>query len=1182
MNFSKIAVRRPVSTLMIALAIVILGVVSLNSLTLELMPDFELPFAGVITVYPGGAPSDVEKLITEPIEKEMGTISNVKNITSISQENLSMINFEFEWGTDLQGAIFKMRDKIEFVKNQLPEGTQIPMVIQYDPMLLPLMQVSVHGKNLGITELTSLVNETISPRLSRVEGLASVEIAGQSEKEIQIALDGKKLEQVRQFKGQRGLTVESLSGIIQAQNLSLPVAEIEKFGRQLTVRASHKVDSPDIIENLVIGLVPVDDDQDGLPNYLEEILKTNPQNSDSDGDGYSDGEEIFYGYNPLIALPNDKASEEIQAQWKIAALSASPETNGETTPLHLKDVAEVNEIVNNALILYRMNGEQSVSLILRKEASANIVQVSGAIYEKLDEIKDDLKNNGSEVEFTPVMDQSVFIKRSLNDVSRNGFFGALLAVLVIFIFLRRLKPTFVIFLSIPLAITATFVLMYFADISFNILTLGAIALGIGMLVDNAIVVLENIFRYSQEGKITDKKQAAILGSSEVSGAIIASTLTTVAVFLPIAFAPGLISEFFKEFAYVIAFALFSSLFVALTIVPVLASKLFKKIPLTPPVSSTGQAFRKGENQILEHDEGKKSFFKKSQEKYKKIITWALCHRAVTLIIVFAVFGGSLLLFYFGLEQELSPPVDMGRFSVSIKMPAGTSLEKTDQVVKTAEEILNDYSEIEKFSSSIGIGIGMQSQIFAVAGGQASQAGIGVELVPLNERESSSAEIVEDFEKKFREKLASDSDEDGLNFGEEIVYGTDSGNSDTDGDGYKDSDEVNNNYNPLVVSPFDKIEDEFFKEKEILIAVSPEEDVMNMGSTIQYQIIGQKQEEIKKIADEFMEKMEEVDGVKNIISSLEENLPEINIFIDQAKATEKGLTPAQIIAGLRGKASDSEVLSFRENGSLVKVIYSLEKSQRDSLEEFKKIKIATPFGESVELEEIASFESGYGPTAVYHTDGIKAVTIDADAAEGRSLTAIMADIEEVRQKMEVPDGCEIKAFGQFGTMEEVFEDLAKIFILSIILIYIIMASQFESLLQPLIIMFSLPLAAIGIIFALFATGTTVSMISMTGVIVLAGIVVNNAIVLIDYVNQLRRRGLSVRDALIQGGMIRMRPIFMTAATTCLALVPLALGLGEGGEIFQPMAITIIGGLLFSTILTLIVIPVVYSVFAREKK
>ena len=1166
MNFSKIAVRRPVSTLMIALAIVILGVVSMNSLTLELMPDFELPFAGVITVYPGAAPSDVEKLITEPIEKEMRTISNVKNITSISQENLSIINFEFEWGTDLQGAIFKMRDKIEFVKNQLPEGTKSPVVIQFDPSLLPLMQVSVHGKDLGITELTSLVNETISPQLSRVEGLASVEIAGQSEKEIQIALDGKKLEQVRQFKGQRGLTVENLSGILRAQNLSLPVAEIEKFGRQLTVRASHKVDSSDIIENLVIGLVPVDDDQDGLPNYLEAILKTNPQNSDSDNDGYSDGEEIFYGYNPLIALPNDKVSEEIQAQWKMAALSASPEINGETTPLHLKDVAEVNEIINNSSILYRMNGEQSVSLILRKEASANIVNVSDAIYEKLDEIKDDLKNNGSEVEFTPVMDQSVFIKRSLNDVSRNAFFGALLAVLVIFIFLRRLRPTLIIFLSIPLAITATFVLMYFVDISFNILTLGAIALGIGMLVDNAIVVLENIFRYSQEGKITDKKQAAILGSSEVSGAIIASTLTTVAVFLPIAFAPGLISEFFKEFAYVIAFALFSSLFVALTIVPVLASKLFKT--QQTPLKITG--------------EDKKTFSKRSQEKYKKIITWALLHRAITLIIIFAVFGGSLLLFYFGLEQELSPPVDMGRFSVSIKMPAGTSLEKTDQVVKTAEEILGDYSEIEKISSSIGLGIGMQSQIFAAAGGQVSQAGIGVELVPLNERELSSAEIVEDFEKKFREKLASDDDKDGLNFGEEIVYGTDSGNSDTDGDGYKDGDEANNNYNPLVVSPFDKIEDEFFKEKEILVAVSPEEDVMNLGSTIQYQITGQKTEEIKKTADEFMEKMEEVDGVKNITSSLEENLPEINIFIDQAKAAEKGLVPAQIIAGLRGKASDSEVLSFREDGSLVKVNYSLAKGQRDSLEKFKKIKIATPFGESVELEEIARFESGYGPTAVYHTDGIKAITIDADAAEGRSLTAIMTDIEEVRHEMEVPDGCEIKVFGQFGTMEEVFEDLTKIFILSIILIYIIMASQFESLLQPLIIMFSLPLAGIGIIFALFITGTTVSMISMTGVIVLAGIVVNNAIVLIDYVNQLRRRGLSVHDALIQGGMIRMRPIFMTAATTCLALVPLALGLGEGGEMFQPMAITIIGGLLFSTVLTLIVIPVVYSVFVKEKR
>ncbi len=1165
MNFSKIAVKRPVSTLMIALAIVILGVVSLNSLTLQLMPDFELPFAGVITVYPGAAPSDVEKLITEPIEKKMGTISNVKNITSVSQENLSMVSLEFDWGTDLQGTIFKMRDKIEFVKNQLPEGTQIPMVIQFDPSLAPLMQVSVHGKDLGITELTSLVNETISPQLSRVEGLASVEIAGQSEKEIQIALDGKKLEQVRQFKGQRGLTVEGLSNILQAQNLSLPVGGIEKLGRQLTVRASHKVDSLDIIENLVIGLVPVDDDQDGLPNYLEAILKTNPQNSDSDNDGYSDGEEIFYGYNPLIALPNDKVSEEIQAQWKMVALSASPEINGETTSLCLKDVAEVNEIVNNSSILYRMNGEQSVSLILRKEASANIVNVSDEIHKKLDEIKDDLKNNGSEVEFTPVMDQSVFIKRSLSDVSRNAFLGALLAVLVIFIFLRRIKPTLIIFLSIPLAITATFVLMYFTDISFNILTLGAIALGIGMLVDNAIVVLENIFRYSQEGKITDKKQAAILGSSEVSGAIIASTLTTVAVFLPIAFAPGLISEFFKEFAYVIAFALFSSLFVALTIVPVLASKLFKTTEA--PSGITG--------------EGKKTFSKKLQEKYKRIITWALCHRAITLIIIFAVFCGSLLLFHYGLEQELSPPVDMGRFSVSIKMPAGTCLEKTDQIVKAAEEILDDYSEIEKISSSIGLGIGMQSQIFAAAGGQANQAGIGVELVPLSERELSSAEIVEDFEKKFREKLASDSDEDGLNLGEEIVYGTDFGNSDTDGDGYKDGDEANNNYNPLVVSPFDKIEDEFFKERKILIAVSPEEDVMNLGSTIQYQITGQKMEEIKKTADKLMEKMEEVNGVKNITSSLEENLPEINIFIDQAKAAEKGLAPAQIIAGLREKASESEVISFRQDGSLVKVNYSLAKDQRDSLEKFKKIKIATPFGESVELEEIASFESGYGPTAIYHTDGIKAITINADAAEGRSLTAIMTDIEEVRKEMEVPDGCEIKVFGQFGTMEEVFEDLTKIFILSIILIYIIMASQFESLLQPLIIMFSLPLAAIGIIFALFVTGTTVSMISMTGVIVLAGIVVNNAIVLIDYVNQLRRRGLSVHDALIQGGMIRMRPIFMTAATTCLALVPLALGLGEGGEMFQPMAITIIGGLLFSTILTLIVIPVVYSVFVREK-
>jgi len=1195
MNLAKFSVRRPISILMIILLIIVLGFISFSGLTLELMPDFKLPFVGVMTIYPGASPEDVEELITKPIEKELGTVANIKKINSISQENLSMINFEFEWGTDVQEAILKLRDKIELVKLQLPSGAQRPLVIKYDPTLMPLMQISIYGKDLEITELASLVNEDVIPCLSRVEGVASIELVGESEKKIQISLNEKKLEQVRQFKGQKGLTVDSISGILRAQNLTLPVGEIEKFGRQLTVRASHKVDSLEKIENLVIGLVPSDDDRDGLPNYLEEILKTNPQNDDSDGDGYKDGDEVFYGYNPLFASPNDKVSKEIRNQWKMAALTVGPEKIGQTIPLYLKDIAKIEKVIEEPEIIYRMNGERTISLILKKEASANTVRVSDGVNEKLNEIKDELKNKGYEIEFTSIMDQADFIKRSLNNVSRSAIAGALLAVLVIFIFLRRSKPTLIIFIAIPLSIIATFVLMYFLDISFNLLTLGAIALGVGMLVDNTIVVLENIFRYWQEEKISDEKQASILGTSEVSRAITASTLTTIAVFLPIAFISGLISEFYKEFAYVIAFTLFSSLFIALTVIPALASKLFKtktdshSYPASESIKERNVLKRIRDlfrihfhNNKIHINENKNNFLKKTRRAYKKIINRALSHRAITLIIVFLAFASSLFLFYYKLEQELSPPVDMGRFSVSIEMPPTVPLDKTDQVVKIAEEILEDYKEINKISATVGLGVGMESQIFAISTGQKNQAGISIELIPLKERNISSAEIAADFEKKFRKKMESDEDEDGLNFGREIIYGTDPKNSDTDGDGYKDGDEVNNNFNPLIVSPFDKIEDEFFKEGEIFIAVVPEEDMMNLGSTIQYQISGPDEKEIKKIADKFMKKISEIDGIKNITSSAEKRLPQINITINQRKAAEKGLIPAQVISTLRKTVSDNKVLSFRQDSFPIKVDYSLAKNQRDTLEKFKKIKIATPIGELINLEEIVDFEFGYGPTSIYRSNGVKTITVDADATKGRSLTAIMGDIEKVRKDFEIPAGYEVRTFGEFSMMKEMFKDIWKILLIAIFLIYIIMASQFESLIQPLIIMFTLPLAAIGVILSLFITGMTVNMISLVGVVVLTGIVVNNAIVLIDYVNQLRRRGLSIKDALIQGGMIRMRPIFMTTMTTCLALLPLGLGLGESGTMLQSMAITIIGGLLFSTILTLIVIPILYSIFVKEKR
>ncbi len=1014
MNLTDVSIKRPLSVSMVFLAIILFGFISVTNLPVDLFPNVTFPMMIVLTTYPGAGPEEIETQITEPLEQTLGTVNNIKKVTSTTSENISNILLEFEWGTDLDAASNDVRDRMGFILPYLPEDADYPLIFKFDVSQQPVMMYNISG-DIDPLELDQIADD-IAERLQRVGGVAASYAMSGTMTEIQVILDPVRLRGT-------GITSDQVMQVLQAQNINFPLGNVESGRKVYIVRTIGEYTNLAEIEKTVVG-----------------------------------------------------------------------SNNG--VPILLSQVAEVREQASEITSLSRTNGVQSIWGIAQKRTDANSVNVGNALAKELENIKKDLPPG---IKIDVMFNQADYITRSVSSTAQTLIMGAILAVIVLFLFLGSFRSTLYMAVAIPIAVFFALFFMYLFNMSLNIISLGGLTIAIGMVLDSAIVVFEAIFRHKEKGE--DAVKAASTGAKEVGMAITASTLTTVAVFLPLLLVRGFASIFFQPLALTVTFALVSSLVVALTIIPMLSVRF-------------GKVKRSGFGQKLNN------FYGRLEDTYSRLIRWALSHRWVVVLGTVAVFVISLLLIPF-IGTELSPDVDQGEIIIEAEMPVGTNLWVTDSAVRQLEKIiLEEVPEIDILSTSIGSGEGGFSSLFsATSGPHAAQ--IYLELVYREQRNRS----VKDIQRELRPKMA------GIP-GLKVKYAT----------------------------------EQF--------------SMFGGGKPIAIKILGYDFQKAKELSDLLMDTLQSVKGLVDLEASIVEGKPELRLVIDRQKAANFGLTPYQIGQILRSRVEGTVASQYRREGNEYNIKVMFDKRFHDDIKKVSAMTITTPMGE-VPIANFIKDTIAVGPVKIEHEDNYRLVTVSGNI-EGRDQGSVARDVQKILNTIPKPADFTIELSGGYEEQVNTFRDLFMVIILAIVLVYMIMVGQFESFREPFIIMFTIPLALIGVLWMLFFTGTTLNMQSLLGVLLLGGIVVNNAIVYITYTNQLRReQGFKCMDAVVEAGRVRMRPILMTAFTTSCGLIPMALGIGAGNELRAPMARSVIGGLMVATFLTLVFIPVLYTLFERKK-
>lgn len=1017
MRISNVSIKRPVTVTMVMLIVVLLGFVSLGRLSLEIYPEIEIPIAIVSTTYSGVGPQEIEELITKPIESIMGTVSGVDGISSISSEGSSLIILEFDFGMDIESAALEMREKLDMIRDFLPGDASSPVVFKINPNAFPIMNYSVTSEN-GLLEAQRLVEEKITSRIERIDGVASVDVTGGFENEVEVLLNQVKLQGY-------GLSNSQIANVLRAENLNLPGGEVSKGTKSLTVRTLGEYQSVKDIADLPIAL------------NTGEIIK-------------------------------------------------------------LSDIAEIKLKEKELTSINRVDGSSSIGISITKQTSFNTVKVAENVAKEMVKLAEEEES----LAITTVYDAASYVTTSINNVAMSGIVGGTLAVLIIFLFLRNIGSTLVIAISIPVSVIATFFMMFNAGVTLNLMTLGGLALGIGMLVDNSIVVLENIYRFRDSGY--SRFEAAKEGTQEVGMAVTASTLTTVAVFLPIVFVEGITSTLFKELALTVTFSLVASLVVALTVVPMLASKLLK----------------------IDHSKDTKkgySWFDKVfhaiENNYKKLLNKALKHKFLTVLTAVVLFASSIFIAV-NLGAEFIPVMDEGRINVSVDLPLGTRIEITDSYVSEIERVVSALDDVETVSASVGT-----STMGIFSNANSHHGSIDLVLKAADIRTKPTVEITDDI----RELL-------------------------------KD-----------------------FSGAEISVTETQQQGMSGgPGVTpIEVTIKGDDLAVLGSLSEEFVAIIENIDGTREVASNLEEAKEELQVRVKRDIASQYGLSTYTISQAVKDAIQGVVATQYKVEGSEIDVTVKMESYLSEDINSFKNVMIQSPTGVSVPLENVAEIIVGKGPVSIERDNQVRVVRIGA-LLSGRDLRGVNVDIEKELEKLHLPIGYNYKIGGEYEELISSFNSLFLALGLAVLLVYMIMASQFESLLYPFIIMFSVPLAISGGIFALKLTGKVISMPGIIGVIMLTGIVVNNGIVLVDYINTLRKKKMSVEEAILQAGPTRLRPILMTTLTTILGLLPMALGISEGSEATAPLALVVIGGLLLSTLLTLVLIPVMYTLLSKISK
>ncbi|MBU4312593.1 MAG: efflux RND transporter permease subunit [Candidatus Omnitrophica bacterium] len=1045
MRLPEFSVNRPVTTSMFFIGILMLGLISLTRLPQELFPSITYPQLTIVTTYENAAPEEVETLITKIVEEAVGTVSNLKRISSISKEGVSIVTAEFGWGANMDFASLGVREKIDLIKERLPLGSADPIVMKFNPFELPVLTLSITG-NKTPAELLRLSRKFIKDELEKVEGVASCNVSGGLEREILVAVDEGRLAASK-------ISITKIVDALKSSNLNYPAGTIEEHFYEYLIRTMGEFKVVPEIRETVVG--------------------------------------------------KDKIEEETPSN--LQQRQATPK---ESRLIYLKDIAQIKDTFQERTSISRYNGKENISISVQKQAGTNTIRIAQKVRERLDIIKRDLPGG---MDANIIYDQSIFIKQSIRGVMDAAIQGGVLAFLVLFVFLRNVKASLIVAGSMPISIMVAFSLMYFNGITLNMLSLGGLALGIGMLVDNAIVVIENI--YNQLQKKIDIKEASKAGASEVAASIFSSTLTTVAVFLPMVFVVGVAGQLFKELAFTVTFSLLASLIVALSLIPRLTAIRTRHTKKTQTNPSASSVFGLG-------------------PLYSAIIPKVLKLRWPFLIVVLVIFVMSLGLFFL-IDKEFMPKIDQREFIMKVTMQSGTKLDVTNSVVEKIEKALFEMKEVEGAAVSIG-----SSKKKDYAQGletmSSHQSQIIVSLKKGRKWPSTSSVVGRLKVKLDRMNL------EGANI-------------------------------------------------EFILQESVFKTAMQGSAPIVLEIKGKDLKKIEDISKNIKDRLSEIKGIYGIRTSLSQPSPETKVNVIKDKAALYNLSSGVISQAAHTAIKGVVATRFKEEGREIDIRVRLRKEGRSRLSQIRNILIHSPLDIEVPLSEVAYIAQGLGPTEIRRLDQQRVVLVTANIKD-RALNKVIMDVEAMirgveqniignaRNMSDAEKDIDIALSGESQQMAESFDSLRFALLLSILLVYMIMAAQFESLWQPFVIMFTVPLSLMGVFLALFLTNTPISVVVMLGVIILGGIVVNNGIILIDSINRMRSRGVELVEAVIESGKTRLRPIFMTTMTTVLGLFPLALGLSEGSALQSPMAITVMGGLVVSTLLTLFVIPCVYTIVA----
>lgn len=1037
MGLAEYSIKKPVTTIMIFLGVILIGFISLTKLPTELFPPITYPQLTVFTSYANAAPEEVEQLLTRPIEEAMGTVSGIKAIRSISREGTSMVMGEFDWDQNMDFASLRSREKVDLIKARLPRDASEPLVVPYNPFELPVLTISVTG-NRSPSQLRRLTVDIIKEELEKVSGVASASVEGGLEREILIEVNQDKLKSY-------GVSILEVSDAVTNANLNYPAGTIKESFYEYLIRTLGEFKSVKEIEDVVVK--SKGEDERRSMSYDDELAK-----------------------------------REISLQARVVLI---------------KDVAKVQDTFKEQSSFSRLNGKDNISVSIQKQAQANTIQVVDNVKKAFKRLSQILPKD---IKLTVVYDQSTFIRDAIGGVVDSGLQGGVLAFLVILVFLRSAKASIVITFSVPISIMVVFTLMYFGGLSLNIMSLGGLALGVGMVVDGATVVVENIFQH--RGKGEGSREAAIKGTEEVTTAVIASTLTTVAVFLPMIFVLGVAGQLFKELAFTVTFSLLASLWVALTIIPLLSVDREKKSdgPVKLPDFSGGPGWLK----IL--------------DKFEVALRLFLKHKNKSLLFVLCFFVASLFLVLV-LEKELMPKSDQGQFMIKANMPMGTKVTETNKVALEIEKQVRSFPYVDSVSAVVGSTKGESTKDVLNRLGS-HQAQIMVNLK--DKRKMTTSDIAR--------KLKEDFD----------------------------------------VDP---------KLRDAKIEFALGQDVMagafgaGGGKPVTIEIKGDKLDVMENIVRLIEEKLKKIPGVVGIEDDVPEASPEVKINVDKEKAALYNISVVDLARSaqmvLRGYVSSQ----FKEKGHETDIRVRLREKDRDTFDKLYRIQINSPASGLIPLGTLAKFVVGKGPSEIKRVSQERTILVFA-GVYGRKISQVLVDVAQMIKGLKLEEGYRVKLAGESEEMNKSFASLRFALILSIVLVYMIMASQFESISQPMIILFTIPLGLMGVIWSLFLTGMSINVVALLGVVILGGTAVSNGIVLIDFVNQLIAAGVPIFDAVVKGSLSRIRPILISALTTIIGLVPMAIARGKGAELRAPMAVAIMGGLTVATFLTLFVIPAIF--------